>query len=514
MAPSLASANNGPITQIALCRTPTAYHTDSDTPLTHGFGHGGIGGVGGGVGVGGGSGGGSVGSGSGSGNAQTTTGAAHHHPQHSQHLNQHHNHHLHYPPHHTSRDSSHYTDDAIEAGFPDPAKTWNPDARVYYSRRLKKKNSKATVVSQDVPLPNGFPAQIPPATTPLVWSGQDLTEGEYLRHLSSDDITEIEGALAHFKGLNLPLASVGRRTFPLPSLGPRIIALSGKLYGDNNGRGFFILRGLEPRKYNAEDNVIIYAGVSSYVAERRGKQDEKNNCLHLTAAVAPDNLRQAPYSNVPQPFHTDTGDVLALYSLQTASSGGRSILASSWKVYNELASQHPAHISTLSQPNWAFDSFGRAPAFTYRPLLHLLPESKRVLLSFSRRPLTGSPVSPRTPTIPPLTSTQSDALDTVHFTALAHAVYIRQQRGDLQYWNNFALLHAREGFEDSPEEKRHLLRLWLRDDSRAEKWGEIPEVLRPTWNEAYENYGEEVWPVQPQRDRTFVIEQRRSSGFA
>jgi alpha-ketoglutarate-dependent taurine dioxygenase len=159
-------------------------------------------------------------------------------------------------------------------------------------------------------------------------------------------------------------------------------------------------------------------------------------------------------------------------------------------------------------------SFGRTPAFTYRPLLHLLPESKRVLLSFSRRPLTGSPVSPRTPTIPPLTSTQSDALDTVHFTALAHAVYIRQQRGDLQYWNNFALLHAREGFEDSPEEKRHLLRLWLRDDSRAEKWGEIPEVLRPTWNEAYENYGEEVWPVQPQRDRTFVIEQRRSSGFA
>jgi hypothetical protein len=41
------------------------------------------------------------------------------------------------------------------------------------------------------------------------------------------------------------------------------------------------LRGLEPRKYNAEDNVIIYAGVSSYVAERRGKQDEKNNCLRM-----------------------------------------------------------------------------------------------------------------------------------------------------------------------------------------------------------------------------------------
>ncbi|KAF8541099.1 hypothetical protein BDD12DRAFT_986806 [Trichophaea hybrida] len=363
MAPSLASANIGPITQPPAC-SPTAYHTDNGDTLTHDY----------------------------------CGGGGH--------------------------------------------------ARVYYSRRLKKPRT----CTSDAPLPQGFPAQIEPATTPLVWSGQDLTEGEYLRHLSAQDIAEIEGALEHFKSLERPISSVGRKTFPLPILGPKIIALSAKLYGENNGRGFFILRGLDPKKYDAKDNVIIYAGMSSYVAERRGRQDEKNNyLLHLTdlgSSVAPDNVRQAPYSNVPQPFHTDTSDLLALYTLAPAAHGGRSILSSSWKVYNELASQHPAHIKTLSEANWAFDSFGRTPAFSYRPLLHHLPTSSpegRVLLSFSRRPLTGSPVSPRTLGIPSLTTNQSDALDTVHFTALAHSISIRQYAGDLQFWNNFALLHAREG---------------------------------------------------------------------
>lgn len=310
-----------------------------------------------------------------------------------------------------------------------------------------------------------------------------------------------------------------------------MISLAQKLYGDNNGRGFFILRGLDPKKYDPTDNVIIYVGVSCYVAERRGTQDEKNNCLlHLTdlgATVAPDDVRQAPYSNVPQPFHTDTADLLALYTLQPAAQGGRSLLASSWRVYNSLAS---SHIDTLAKCNWAFDTFGRKPAYEMRPLLHAIPiesstdgtpnaipfneSNTRVLLSYSRRPLTGSPVSPRTPGIPALTTTQIDALDTVHFTAAAHSIAINLQAGDIQYWNNFALLHAREGFQDDAEQRRHLLRLWLRDENRTREWGGIPKECKLPWDEAFEGEGEEVWPIEPVREHGFVTEQRRSSGHA
>lgn len=68
---------------------------------------------------------------------------------------------------------------------------------------------------------------------------------------------------------------------------------------------------------------------------------------------------------------------------------------------------------------------------------------------------------------------------------------------------------------DEGEEKRHLLRLWLRDDTRADEWGAVPEALKATWEDAFLDNGEaEEWPVLPQKDRGFVVEQRRSSGFA
>lgn len=74
----------------------------------------------------------------------------------------------------------------------------------------------------------------------------------------------------------LPISCITRKTFVLPNLGPRLIALGASLY---HGRGFFVLRGFEPHRYSSEDNVLIYVGLSSYVAEKRGRQDEHNNML-------------------------------------------------------------------------------------------------------------------------------------------------------------------------------------------------------------------------------------------
>jgi len=45
----------------------------------------------------------------------------------------------------------------------------------------------------------------------------------------------------------------------------------------HRGRGFFSLRGLDPSDYSPEDNMILFLGISSYIAERRGKQDAQGN---------------------------------------------------------------------------------------------------------------------------------------------------------------------------------------------------------------------------------------------
>lgn len=49
-----------------------------------------------------------------------------------------------------------------------------------------------------------------------------------------------------------------------------------------------------------------------------------------------------------QVFHTDAGDIVSLFCLETAAEGGESQISSSWLVYNILAKERPDLIWTLA----------------------------------------------------------------------------------------------------------------------------------------------------------------------
>jgi hypothetical protein len=65
----------------------------------------------------------------------------------------------------------------------------------------------------------------------------------------------------------------------------------------------------------------------------------------------------------------------------------------------------------------------------------------------------------------PLMGLELEALDYIAELANSERVYLDMELlpGDMQYLNNYTILHARTAFEDgdTPEQKRHLLRLWL-----------------------------------------------------
>lgn len=48
------------------------------------------------------------------------------------------------------------------------------------------------------------------------------------------------------------------------------------------GKGFGLVRGLNPLSYFTEDLTMMYLGIQSYIANRRGRQDEKGNMLGKT----------------------------------------------------------------------------------------------------------------------------------------------------------------------------------------------------------------------------------------
>jgi Taurine catabolism dioxygenase TauD, TfdA family len=162
--------------------------------------------------------------------------------------------------------------------------------------------------------------------------------------------------------LNKPIGHVSQSTFPLPHTSS---LLRQQAEAISSERGFFVLRGLRVDSYTIEENTIIFAGVSSHIASIRGRQDSKlfngikqssmlNHITDLSKTAVASNIGAPAYTTDKQVFHTDAGDIVSLFCLQTAERGGESKLASSWRVYNELAKTRPDLIKTLAE-NWAFD---------------------------------------------------------------------------------------------------------------------------------------------------------------
>lgn len=144
-------------------------------------------------------------------------------------------------------------------------------------------------------------------------------------------------------------------TFPLPTLHPILRDISRELH---LGHGFKVLRGLPVTKHGREDNIIIYAGVSSHIGPLRGRQDTQlegkpadvvlNHIKNLSDTADKDRIGAPAYTTDKQVFHTDAGDIVSLFALSVAAEGGQSQLSSSWRVYNELAETRPDLIATLA----------------------------------------------------------------------------------------------------------------------------------------------------------------------
>lgn len=385
--------------------------------------------------------------------------------------------------------------------IPGPDIEWNPSYATYQRRvgRLA-----ASELNRPTCLPEGFPHKI---EKPWAWTGSDFADASrYVVQLQETDILEIELALAFFKSsTDGNPGNVSRKTFPLTKLQERLKEVEKNIH---LGFGFNVIRGLDPGRYSSLDNVLIYLGITSYVAEKRAVQDSSGNMLiHVKdlGRIIPDSeLRQSPYARNGQPFHNDVCDILAMYVQEQASEGGESHLASAAQIYNDIAESRPDGIHALADDSWVFDKH-RTPVYWNSRALLFNFENKGPAFCFSRRPITGSPTSPRSPGVPPMTEIQAEALDMVHFTGVKHQLTMRLQRGDIQLINNLAVFHARNGFRDSATQRRHIIRLWLRNEELAWK---TPDGLRRTWVEKYGDSPRRKlskWNIEPGASRERVL---------
>jgi len=335
-------------------------------------------------------------------------------------------------------------------------------------------------------VPNGFPKHI---DSPLAWTGAEveMKESEWKLDLTTEEIVAIDAALAKFEANHKELSELSSSTFELPAaFSQRLRKLSDQIY---KGVGFQLIRGLDPSKYTSKQSLIVYAGVSSHVCPQRGFVDVKAkgvvaHVVNVQAGGKGPTTTAPAFTNIPLSFHTDNCEIMAFFYMESASSGGETILSSLWQTYNELAANRPDVLHTLAKP-WIFDSF---KSYDFQPPRHVQPLQKLdsdkvpILFRFSRYGILGWQRK-RNPNLPAPTQAQIAAADAIQFIAMKNAFKLPAKKGDLLFANDMALVHAREGFDDGGNvTKRHLIKMHFRDPDQG--WG-IPPSLENEWKTVY-----------------------------
>ncbi|KAI5475591.1 hypothetical protein MNV49_001147 [Pseudohyphozyma bogoriensis] len=318
---------------------------------------------------------------------------------------------------------------------------------------------------EDDPLPEGFPESVEDAS---VWDGKELiTKPELWLHVfTPSEVAEIEDAIAHFISLKKDFSSINKSTFPLTTLKS---VFEEAVKAIHTGVGVKVFRGLPVKLWDRKSQIIAFAGISAYIGDRL-RQATDSAIIHLRDLTSLDKDNRPAIvlkgqTNGNQCFHTDSGDIIGLFTLDKAAKGGLSQLSSIGSFYNALATSRRDVLRTLARPYKS----GRDLEGT--PVLHHV--DGRVIAQYGRRAFfpffEDQSVDAN---IPPLTTEQHLALDALHFTAEERSLDIDLQPGDLEFFSNLRLFHARTSSEDSEDEHRHLIRVWLRNEEHALEHGE------------------------------------------
>lgn len=296
-----------------------------------------------------------------------------------------------------------------------------------------------------------------PVTGPAAWKGEDFREDiSWLHVLSADVLAILDHALAHVKAKGLAFPNFGKDDFPIGDWAQELQKHSDEL---ENGRGFLVLRGLPVARYTEEDIHILYYGIGLHMGVPV-RQNPRGDLLGLVMNVGDVTKKTTRVyeTNLYLPYHSDPSDVVGLLCVRKARQGGLSSLVSVAAIHNEILASCPQYLG-LYYRCWYFshlceDQPSLSPIFSH----HEGKLSCRYLRQYIEL---GHEIRNL-----PLSRVEIEALD--RFDEIMHREDLRLsmmlEPGDLQFANNYAVLHSRNGFEDHGvhELNRKMLRLWLK----------------------------------------------------
>jgi hypothetical protein len=313
--------------------------------------------------------------------------------------------------------------------------------------------------------------------TACEWTAAEVADpGQWTEHLSDAEIAEIEAAVATARAKSDDFLQIGKDDFPLPTLAPRLKQIERELI---DGRGFVLIRGLPRQWWSNDEMSLAYWGLGAHLG-RPWPQNAKGHVLGdvTDQNKAPDDptARGNELGQIGLDFHCDGSDLVGLLCLQTGVSGGRSAVCNSVALHNRLVRERPDLATELYKPQ-PYDYRGeQAPG---KPGWYLMPvftrHGDRLFIRLIRPYILASQ---RHADAPRLTAKAIEALTWMQEMAEggAYSVLMDFQPGDMQFINNYHVLHGRSAYVDdrAAGKVRHLKRLWLETEVLEDR----PEQFR------------------------------------
>ena len=307
-------------------------------------------------------------------------------------------------------------------------------------------------------------------TGPAAWTGKDIqTDASWVLHLDPSHIQALDDALATLQGKGLSFPNFTRDDFPIGHALKKLLTDLAEVL--ENGRGFALWRGLPVDRYSEDELKAVYYGIGLHLG-LPVCQNPRGDLLGEVMAVGdPKDIRTRVYeTNLYLPYHSDPSDVVGLLCVRKAKQGGVSSLVSVARIYNEILEKHPEYLG-LFYRMFYFEHLcepepSLSPIFSY----HKGKLSCRYLRQYLELGCDIKGV--------PLSKVEIEALDC--FDQIMHSPDIRvdmlMEPGDLQFANNYAVLHSRTDFEDHEDaaSRRRMLRLWLKMPNARELAPEFP----------------------------------------
>ena len=300
--------------------------------------------------------------------------------------------------------------------------------------------------------------------TACEWTAEEVKDpAVWTEHFSPVEIDELDAAVKHAFDVSDDFMRIGKAEFPLPTLAPRLKRIENDLI---NGRGFALLRGLPRERWSNDEMSMAYWGIGAHL----GKPWPQNAKGHLLGDVTDQGklpgdptARGNELGQIGLDYHCDGSDLVGLLCLRSGVSGGRSAVCNSVALHNRLVQERPDLAVELYKPQ-PFDYRGEQEPGKrgWYPMPVFTRHGDRLFVRLIRPYVLASQ---RHADAPRLTDKAIEALAWMQEMAEsnAYAVIMDFQPGDMQFINNYHVLHGRTAYVDdrAAGQVRHLKRLWL-----------------------------------------------------